>query len=233
MASQSPAGRRILACDDELKILRALKLVLRPAGFEVVTAASMEEALDVVAVTPVEAAIIDLVLPDGNGVDLCRRLREWSTMPIIVLSAVGEEQEKVRALGAGADDYVTKPFGPQELVARLQAVLRRASPEPEESVVSAAGLEVDLAAHVVRRDGEEIHLTPTEFDLLRVLVRNRGRLMTHRALLTEVWGPEYADDVTVLRGQIANLRRKIEPPRGPRRHYVRTESGVGYRFDPK
>ncbi|HEY4894751.1 MAG TPA: response regulator transcription factor [Solirubrobacteraceae bacterium] len=233
MASQSPAGRRILACDDELKILRALKLVLRPAGFEVVTAASVEEALDVVAVTPVEAAIIDLVLPDGNGVDLCRRLREWSAMPIIVLSAVGEEQEKVRALDAGADDYVTKPFGPQELVARLQAVLRRASPEPEESVVSAAGLEVDLAAHVVRRDGEKIHLTRTEFELLRVLVRNRGRLMTHRALLTEVWGPEYADDVTVLRGQIANLRRKIEPPRGPRRHYVRTESGVGYRFDPK
>jgi two-component system KDP operon response regulator KdpE len=233
MASQSPAGRRILACDDELKILRALKLVLRPAGFEVVTAASIEEALDVVAVTPVEAAIIDLVLPDGNGVDLCRRLREWSAMPIIVLSAVGEEQEKVRALDAGADDYVTKPFGPQELVARLQAVLRRASPEPEESVVSAAGLEVDLAAHVVRRDGEEIHLTRTEFELLRVLVRNRGRLITHRALLTEVWGPEYADDVTVLRGQIANLRRKIEPPRGPRRHYVRTESGVGYRFDPK
>lgn len=233
MASRSPAGRRILACDDELKILRALKLVLRPAGFEVVTAASMEEALDVVAVTPVEAAIIDLVLPDGNGVDLCRRLREWSAMPIIVLSAVGEEQEKVRALAAGADDYVTKPFGPQELVARLQAVLRRASPEPEESVVSAAGLEVDLAAHVVRRDGEEIHLTRTEFELLRVLVRNRGRLMTHRALLTEVWGPEYADDVTVLRGQIANLRRKVEPPRGTRRHYIRTESGVGYRFDPK
>ena len=233
MASQAPAGRRILACDDELKILRALKLVLRPAGFEVVTAASMEEALDVVAVTPVEAAIIDLVLPDGNGVDLCRRLREWSAMPIIVLSAVGEEQEKVRALDAGADDYVTKPFGPQELVARLQAVLRRASPEPEESVVAAAGLEVDLAAHIVRRDGEEIHLTRTEFELLRVLVRNRGRLMTHRALLTEVWGPEYADDVTVLRGQIANLRRKIEPPRGTRRHYVRTESGVGYRFDPK
>ncbi len=193
----------------------------------------MEEALDVVAVTPVEAAIIDLVLPDGNGVDLCRRLREWSAMPIIVLSAVGEEQEKVRALDAGADDYVTKPFGPQELVARLQAVLRRASPEPEESVVAAAGLEVDLAAHIVRRDGEEIHLTRTEFELLRVLVRNRGRLMTHRALLTEVWGPEYADDVTVLRGQIANLRRKIEPPRGTRRHYVRTESGVGYRFDPK
>jgi two-component system KDP operon response regulator KdpE len=233
MANRGPVGRRILACDDELKILRALKLVLRPEGFEVLTAASVEEALDVVAVSPVEAAIVDLVLPDGDGIDLCRRLREWSAMPIIVLSAVGQEDEKVRALRAGADDYITKPFAPRELVARLEAVLRRVSPEPQERRVSAAGLEVDLAAHVVRRDGEEIHLTRTEFELLRVLVRNRGRLMTHRSLLLDVWGPEYADDVTVLRGQIANLRRKIESPEGPRRHYIRTEPGVGYRFDPK
>ena len=233
MANRGPVGRRILACDDELKILRALKLVLRPEGFEVLTAASVEEALDVVAVSPVEAAIVDLVLPDGDGIDLCRRLREWSAMPIIVLSAVGQEEEKVRALRAGADDYITKPFAPRELVARLEAVLRRVAPEPEGRLVSAAGLEVDLAAHTVRRDGEEIHLTRTEFELLRVLVRNRGRLMTHRSLLLDVWGPEYADDVTVLRGQIANLRRKIEPPEGPRRHYIRTEPGVGYRFDPK
>src|SRR5665213_3270614 len=116
MANRGPVGRRILACDDELKILRALKLVLRPEGFEVLTAASVEEALDVVAVSPVEAAIVDLVLPDGDGIDLCRRLREWSAMPIIVLSAVGQEDEKVRALRAGADDYITKPFAPQELV---------------------------------------------------------------------------------------------------------------------
>jgi two-component system, OmpR family, KDP operon response regulator KdpE len=150
-----------------------------------------------------------------------------------VLSALGEEEQKVRALREGADDYITKPFGPQELVARLEAVLRRSSTEPEESVISAAGLEVDLAAHVVRRDGEEIHLTPTEFALLRTLVRNRGRLLTHRDLLVEVWGIEYADEVTVLRGQIANLRRKIEPSRGRRRHYVLTEAGIGYRFDPK
>ena len=139
---------------------------------------------------------------------------------------------KVRALRAGADDYITKPFGRDELVARLEAALRRASPEPEESVVAVAGLEIDLAGHTVRRDGEEIHLTPTEFDVLRVLVRNRGRLLTHRALLIEVWGPEYADDVTVLRGQMANLRRKIEPREGARRHYIRTEAGIGYRFDP-
>ena len=233
MVDRGAAGRRVLACDDELKILRALKLVLRPEGFEVLTAASIEEALDVVALSGVDAAIVDLVLPDGSGIDLCRRLREWSSMPIIVLSAVGQQEEKVRALRAGADDYVTKPFDPQELVARLEAVLRRVAPEPEERVVVAAGLEVDLAARVVRRDGEEIHLTRTEFGLLRVLVRSRGRLMTHRDLLVDVWGPEYVDDVTVLRGQIANLRRKLEPAGGQRRHYIRTEPGVGYRFDPK
>jgi two-component system KDP operon response regulator KdpE len=233
MAVGAAKSLRILACDDELRILRALKLVLRPEGYEVLTAATMQEALDVAALSAVDAAILDLVLPDGDGIDLCRSLREWSTMPIIMLSALGEEEQKVRALREGADDYVTKPFGPQELLARLEAALRRASPEPEESVVSAAGLEIDLAAHAVRRDGEEIHLTRTEFALLRVLVRNRGRLLTHRDLLVEVWGIEYADEVTVLRGQIANLRRKIEPAMGPRRHYVRTEAGIGYRFDPK
>jgi len=228
-----PNGRRILAVDDEPQILRALKLVLRSAGYEVVTAANSEEALDVAAVGPVDAAIVDLLLPDIDGIELAQRLREWTSMPIIVLSAVGEEEKKVRALRSGADDYVTKPFGPAELVARLEAALRRTSPEPEESRVVAGGLEVDLAEHLVWRDGEEIHLTPTEFELLRLFVRHRGRLLTHHALLTQVWGSEYADDVTVLRGQIANLRRKLENEAGPRRHYVRTEPGVGYRFDPK
>jgi two-component system, OmpR family, KDP operon response regulator KdpE len=233
MVETGAKGRRILAVDDELQILRALKLVLRSAGYVVVTAANMEEALDAAAVSPTDAAIVDLLLPDGDGIELCRQLREWTSMPIIVLSAVGDEDEKVRALRSGADDYVTKPFGPQELVARLEAVLRRTAPEPDQSVFAAHGLEVDLAAHVVRRDGEVVHLTPTEFELLRMFVRNRGRLLTHRTLLTEVWGPEYADDVTVLRGQIANLRRKLEPREGMRRHYVRTEPGIGYRFDPK
>jgi len=232
-AAPAVGGRRILAVDDELQILRALKLVLRTAGYEVLTAASVEQALDVAALSPVDGAIIDLLLPDGDGIELCERLREWSSMPIIVLSAVGEEAEKVRALRSGADDYVTKPFGPEELVARLEAVLRRSSSEPEQSVIAANGLEVDLVGHLVRRDGEEIHLTPTEFGLLRMFVRNRGRLLTHRTLLTEVWGPEYSEDITVLRGQIANLRRKLEPPDRPRRHYVRTEPGIGYRFDPK
>jgi two-component system KDP operon response regulator KdpE len=219
---------RILVCDDESQIVRALKVILRDAGFEAVTAATGEEALDLAAVRPPEAAILDLMLPDIDGVEVTRRLREWSEMPILVLSAVGEEDRKVEALAAGADDYVTKPFGPRELIARLEAVLRRARPESEEPALSVDGLEIDLAARVVRRDGEEVHLTPTEFELLRVLVRNRGRLMTHRALLVEVWGIEYEDDLQVLRAHIANLRRKIEPP--GEHVFIRTDPGVGYRF---
>jgi two-component system, OmpR family, KDP operon response regulator KdpE len=224
----STPGRRVLVCDDELQILRALKVVLREAGFEVEATATAQEALDAAAVRPPDAAIIDLMLPDGSGVEVCRQLRSWSEMPIVVLSAIGDEDQKVEALEAGADDYVTKPFGPRELVARLNAVLRRAGEALDEPAVTVDGLHVDLAARVVELDGEEVHLTPIEYDLLRVLLRNRGRLMTHRALLTEVWGPGYADDTRVLRTHIANLRRKIEPAEGAR--HIRTDSGVGYRF---
>jgi two-component system KDP operon response regulator KdpE len=219
---------RVLVCDDEPQILRALKVILRDAGYEAVSAGTGEEALDLAAVKPPEAAILDLMLPDIDGVELTRRLREWSGMPILVLSAVGEEDRKVEALAAGADDYVTKPFGPRELVARLAAALRRAQPAGAEPKIVAEGLEIDLAARSVRRDGVEVHLTPTEFGLLRELARNRGRLMTHRALLVEVWGVEYEDDSQVLRAHIANLRRKIEPEDGPK--YVLTDPGVGYRF---
>jgi two-component system, OmpR family, KDP operon response regulator KdpE len=219
---------RILVCDDEPQILRALKVILRDAGYEAVTASSGEEALDRAAVKPPEAAILDLMLPDIDGVELTRRLREWSQMPILVLSAVGEEDRKVEALAAGADDYVTKPFGPRELIARLEAVLRRAQPESGEPTIVAEGIEIDLAARSVCRDGEPVHLTPTEFGLLRALARNRGKLITHRALLVEVWGVEYEDDFQVLRAHIANLRRKIEPADGPR--YIKTDPGVGYRF---
>ncbi|HXV04910.1 MAG TPA: response regulator transcription factor [Solirubrobacterales bacterium] len=219
---------RVLVCDDESQIVRALRVIFRDAGYETVEAYSGEEALDRAAVRPPEAAIIDLMLPDLDGVEVTKRLREWSDMPIIVLSAVGEEEAKVRALAAGADDYVTKPFGPPELVARLQAVMRRAQPGESEPLIAVDGLEIDLAARSVRRDGEPVHLTPTEFGLLRALARNRGKLMTHRALLIEVWGPEYADDFQVLRAHIANLRRKIEPAEGP--HHILTEPGVGYRF---
>lgn len=219
---------RVMVCDDEQQILRALRVILRDGGFEALPATTMEEALDVAAVSRPEAAIVDLLLPDGDGIELCRRLREWSDVPLIVLSAVGEEDAKVRALAAGADDYVTKPFGPRELLARLEANLRRVMPEPEEAMITADGLEVDLGHRAVRVRGEEVHLTPTEFDLLRQMVRNRGRLLTHRDLLSKVWGPGYAEDTQVLRAHIANLRRKIEPPDGPR--FIRTESGVGYRF---
>jgi two-component system KDP operon response regulator KdpE len=218
------AARRVLVCDDEPQILRALRVVLREADIEAVPAATGEEALDSAAIRPPDAAIIDLVLPDLDGIEVCRRLREWSQMPIIVLSAVGDEDEKVRALEAGADDYVTKPFGPRELVARLQAALRRSGGAPDEPTIHGDGLEVDLAARVVRVDGDEVHLTPIEFDLLRTLARQQGRLLTHRALLLDVWGPEYANDTAVLRTHIANLRRKIGA------QHIRTDPGVGYRF---
>jgi two-component system KDP operon response regulator KdpE len=218
----------VLICDDEPQILRALKVVLRESGFETIGAETAREALDGAALRRPDAAIVDLVLPDGDGVEVCAQLRSWSEMPILVLSAVGEEEQKVRALEAGADDYVTKPFGPKELVARLRAAMRRVPTAEAEPRVEIGGLVVDVAAHTVSRDGEEIHLTPTEFELLRTLVRNRGRLMTHRALLTEVWGPAWSEDTATLRTHVANLRRKVEEPGGER--LIRTDPGVGYRI---
>ena len=217
----------MLVVDDELQILRALRVVLREAGFEVIAAQSAPEALDLAAVK---------APPRGDHRPRAARRRrrrgdaqpgEWSEMLILVLSAVGEEEQKVRALEAGADDYITKPFGTRELVARLRAALRRserAAGEDEPAIV-AEGLEIDLAAHAVRRDGEAVHLTPIEFELLRVLAQNRGRLMTHKALLTEVWGPGYVDDMQALRTHIARLRGKIEPP-GARPHPHRPGRGV-------
>ena len=224
------AGARVLVCDDEPQILRALRVILRDAGYEVATAATAQEALDAVAVRPPDAAILDLVLPDGDGVEVCRSIRGWSELPIIVLSAVGEEAEKVRALEAGADDYVTKPFGPGELVARLKAALRRAGTATgDEPILRADGLELDQPGHRVTVAGDEVHLTPTEFELLRTLMRNRGRLMTHRALLVEVWGSSFEHDTQILRTHLANLRRKIETTPGEPRHIL-TDPGVGYRF---
>ena len=221
--------RRVLVVDDERQILRALRVLLGGAGFEVSTAETAQDALDKLTVRPPDAAILDLILPDGNGVEIARSIREWSEMPIIVLSAIGDEAEKVRALEAGADDYVTKPFGPDELIARLRAALRRTSAPSGEPILRANGLELDLAAHRVTVEGSEVHLTPTEYELLRVLMLGRGRLLTHRALLREVWGPAYEDDTQVLRVHIANLRRKIEPERGSPSHIL-TDPGIGYRF---
>jgi two-component system, OmpR family, KDP operon response regulator KdpE len=226
----TPTPPRVLVVDDEPQIIRALRVVLREAGFQAVPAETFSEALDLAAVRPPDAAIVDLVLPDGDGVELTRRLREWSAMPILVLSAVGEEEQKVMALEAGADDYITKPFGTRELIARVQAALRRAARDDEEPRIVLDGLEVDLAGRVVQRDGESVHLTPIEFDLLRVLLRNRGRLMTHRKLIAEVWGPEYVNDIQPLRTHIARLRAKIEPEGSAGPRYIVTDPGVGYRF---
>jgi two-component system KDP operon response regulator KdpE len=203
-------------------------VVLHGAGFEVDATRSARDALDRAAVRLPAAAIIELVLPDGDGVAVCGRLREWAPLPVLMLSAVGDEEEQVRAFDAGADDFLTKPFRPRELVARLHAHLRRAEPGGEEPCIELDGLEVDFAARVARRDGNEIHLTPTEFRLLAILIGNRGRLLTHNALLQQVWGASYIDARQTLRAHMANLRRKIEPTGGPR--LIHTDHGVGYRF---
>jgi two-component system KDP operon response regulator KdpE len=220
--------RRILLCDAESQSLHALRVVLRRAGFEVDATRTAAAALERAALTLPTAAIIELVLPDGDGVETCRQLREWSAMPVILLSAVRDEEAQVRAFEAGADDYVAKPFRARELVARLFANLRRADPGGEEPCVQLDGLEIDLAARAVRRKGDEIHLTPIEFDLLRVLTQNRGRLLTHNVLLQQVWGAAYIDARQTLRAHIANLRRKIEPADGER--LIHTDHGVGYRL---
>jgi len=219
---------RILVVDDEQQILRALRTSLRAAGYEVETAETAEGALAAAGMRPPEAVILDLVLPDGSGIEVARELRTWSTSPIIVLSAVGDEQEKVAALDAGADDYVTKPVGIDELLARLRAALRRAGPSAE-PLIAVGELEVDLEKHEVRFAGKPVHLTPHEFDLLRYLARNEGKLLTHRMILQEVWGPGYADSTNILHVNVSQLRRKLEPdPARPR--YLLTEPGAGYRL---
>jgi two-component system KDP operon response regulator KdpE len=221
-------GDRVLVVDDEQQILRALRTSLRGAGYEVDTAASAEEALAAAALRPPEAVILDLVLPDGTGIDVTRELRKWTQAPVILLSAVGEEREKIAALDAGADDYVTKPVGIDELLARLRAVLRRAGPTPA-PVIELGELVVDLEKRLVTRDGDPIHLTPHEFELLRALAANQGKLLTHRMLLSEVWGPAYANESNLLHVNISALRRKIEPDRA-RPRYLLTEPGAGYRL---
>jgi two-component system KDP operon response regulator KdpE len=221
-------SQRVLVVDDEPQILRALGTTLRGAGFTVDTATTVETALAAAAAHPPAAVILDLVLPDGSGTDVCRELRTWSEAPIIVLSAVGEERQKIEALDAGADDYVTKPFSVDELLARLRAVLRRSVAEAG-PVIEVGELKIDVPGRLVSRDGERIKLTPHEFDLLRVLAQNRGKLLTHRMLLRQVWGPSYHDEAHYLHVYVSNLRAKIE--RDPSRpQYVLTEPGAGYRL---
>jgi two-component system KDP operon response regulator KdpE len=220
---------RVLVVDDEPEIVRGLRIVLRDAGYAVEAASTKAEALRSLETRPPEAVVLDLVLPDGDGVSVCKEVRSWSRLPILVLSAVGDEREKVRALDAGADDYVTKPFGTEELLARLRAVLRRAPDAGHATQLEIDGLLVDLEDRKVLLDGEEVHLTPIEFDLLRMLAQHPGRLVTQRQLLQEVWGPQYVDESHYLRVHVAHIRAKIErDPSRPR--YVITEPGVGYRL---
>jgi two-component system, OmpR family, KDP operon response regulator KdpE len=219
---------RVLVVDDEPQILRALRTSLRGAGYDVDTAETAEAALTSLALNPPDAVILDLVLPDGNGTEVCRELRTWSTVPVIVLSVVGEEAEKVAALDAGADDYVTKPFGIEELLARLRAAMRRTEPSTD-PVIEVGELRVDLERRLVSVAGRSVQLTPHEFALLRVLARNPGKLLTHSALLREVWGRGYAEESHYLHVYVSQLRRKLEPdPARPR--YILTEPGAGYRL---
>jgi two-component system, OmpR family, KDP operon response regulator KdpE len=227
------AGPRILVVDDEPQIVRGLKIILRSAGYAVEAAETKAQALDALSVRPPDAVVLDLVLPDGSGVEVCQEVRRFSRLPILVLSAVCDEREKVRALDAGADDYITKPFGTDELLARLRAVLRRsADSDPGGSggsEVVVGDLTIDVLDRRVERGGEEVHLTPIEFDILRVLAQHRGRLVTQRQLLSDVWGPEFGQETHYLRVHIAHIRAKLEPdPSRPR--YVITEPGVGYRL---
>ena len=221
-------GARVLVVDDEPQILRALQLKLNGAGYTVDTAATASEARIKASMRPPEAIILDVLLPDGRGTDVCRELRSWSDVPILVLSAVGEEQEKIAALDAGADDYVTKPFSGDELLARLRAALRRTRPSTQ-PLVEVGDLRIDLERRQVTMAGREIQLTPIEYDLLRLLAENEGKLMTHPTILREIWGPAYAEESNYLHVYVSHVRRKIEPdPARPR--YILNQPGVGYRL---
>jgi two-component system, OmpR family, KDP operon response regulator KdpE len=222
---------RVLVIDDEPQILRALRINLSVRGYEVTTAATGAAALRAAADTHPDVIVLDLGLPDIDGIEVLAGLRGWSTAPVIVLSARTDSADKVEALDAGADDYVIKPFGMDEFLARLRAAVRRgaAAAETDEPVVVTASFTVDLAAKRVLKDGAEVHLTPTEWGMLEMLVRNRGKLVGRKELLREVWGPAYATETHYLRVYLAQLRRKLEDDPAHPKHLL-TETGMGYRF---
>ncbi|GAA0241118.1 response regulator [Cryptosporangium japonicum] len=222
---------RILVADDEPQLLRALRITLRARGYEVETAPTGAAVLEVAARRHPELILLDLGLPDLDGIEVIEGLRPWYDGSIVVLSARHDPDDKVLALDAGADDYVTKPFGMEELLARLRAAVRRAAPAPDSVVVTTDAFTVDLAAKRVTAGDHDVRLTPTEWGLLEVLIRNPGRLIGHKQLLSEVWGPAYQQEFGYLRVYVAQLRRKLEPdPSRPR--YLITEAGMGYRFEP-
>ncbi|MBV9786936.1 MAG: response regulator [Chloroflexi bacterium] len=224
------SGARVLVIEDEMQMRRLLHTTLRGRGYEVELAATAIAGLDLAATWHPDVILLDLGLPDRDGIEVCRRIREWSRVPIIVVSAREAEADKVQALDLGADDYLTKPFGMNELLARLRVALRHMLPQQsQDSVVRFGEITIDFQRRQVLRAGEELHLTPTEYDLLRLLVINADRVLTQRHILREVWGPGYQEDAQTLRVFIGQLRRKVEPnPTQPT--YIRTEVGVGYRF---
>ena len=222
------SGARILAVDDEPQIRRALRRTLEGHGYEVRTAGTGDEALRALPWRP-DVVLLDLMLPDLDGLAVARRVREQSTVPIIVISVRGEEDRKVQALDVGCDDYITKPFGMDELLARIRVALRHAAGQTVAPVVQANDLRIDFERRLVTRGGDEIHLTPTEYDVLKYLVQHAGKVVTHRMLLQQVWGAEHLDETQYLHVFMSQLRRKLEPhPARPQ--YILTEPGVGYRF---
>lgn len=221
---------RVLVVDDEQQLARGLAVNLSARGYDVDVAADGQSALDSASRHRPDVVVLDLGLPDIDGLRVIEGLRAWSTMPIIVLSARGQEADKIAALDAGADDYVTKPFGMGELLARLRAAERRSAPSEEMPAVQTEAFTVDLTAKRIVRDGVEVHLTPTEWSLVEILVRNPGKLVPQRQLLKEVWGPNYEQETNYLRVYMAQIRRKLEPDPAMPRFFI-TEPGMGYRFE--
>lgn len=223
------SGQRILVVDDEAPIRRYLRAALSAQGFDVYEAANGQEAINAVLTNRPDIIILDLGLPDFDGIEVTRRLREWSQTPIIILSVREAENDKIAALDAGADDYLTKPFSTGELMARMRVALRRMTSKLDDPILQVDGLEMDVARRIVTVDKNQIALTPTEYEILRLLLQNAGKVITHRQLLRQVWGTAYESEMHILRVNISNLRRKIEPdPTRP--HYLLTEPGVGYRI---
>ncbi|VXC69848.1 DNA-binding response regulator in two-component regulatory system with KdpD [Arthrobacter sp. 9V] len=221
----------VLIVEDEARIARAMQVTLQAHGYQALTVGNGVDALQATAKHPVEIVVLDLGLPDMDGVEIIRRIRGWSSMPIIVLSARHASEDKVEALDAGADDYVTKPFGLDELLARLRVASRRVVTEHEEPTLATTDFMVDLAGKKIVKDGSEVRLTPTEWNILELLVRNKGKLVSQQQILTQVWGQAYAKETQYLRVYIAQLRRKLERDPAEPRH-LHTEAGMGYRFDP-
>lgn len=222
--------KRILVVDDEPQLLRAMQINLRAEGYAVSVASTGTEALHQAASNPPDVIVLDLGLPDIDGTDVIRGIRGWSELPIVVLSARQGSTDKVEALDAGADDYVTKPFGLDELLARIRAVERRSAHASAGAVIETGNLLIDLGAATVTRDGKRVHLTPREWDVLQLLVSNRGKLITQRQLLQTVWGPAYKEETQYLRVYMAQLRRKLETDPAHPKHLI-TAAGQGYRFD--